>query len=499
METCIIHARDLIESAKIVHASGRSNIAYHLATLALEEVGKRELFGMQSIVSQRPVHYSWPVKHVQDHTKKLFWALFGPEFLSGTLSKDKLEKIQNLAGIIHENRLAGIYVDMSDSGSTIPNKIVDGSMCDDLIKLGEARIAMSETSKLSGPLSEEDRTYLAWYLNATDDPEMCRKFFSKGSLEKLGKLKSTRAWVRWLESLFDEAEAAAAAAMAHELERSRNLPDSGTKDKWRIRVRVFCASHSIRPKALKGWNDNCDFLKLLPVSGKKDQFFIEFTLKEQVPLESLWYLGWHIARHFVIALNIGTMGFWWWRMPEQVNRYYESIVDLENPEMSLELDRFPSLQMDWGENRALTEEDMHRVLGCYPALPAPGKHSERKAYDYYIGGLTFLSLNDIHWQCEILALGNFFSSLKAMMQENGTLEEVKTFPIAFQQFIDELFPQMDERARFLALCDHFEGGTLEETTITLKEVSFVKAFCDAFFLRKIQPTAFEKFKSSTGQ
>ena len=36
------HARDLIEAASAVFAAGKPNIAYHLATLALEEIGRHE-------------------------------------------------------------------------------------------------------------------------------------------------------------------------------------------------------------------------------------------------------------------------------------------------------------------------------------------------------------------------------------------------------------------------------------------------------------------------
>jgi AbiV family abortive infection protein len=39
LSACVVHARDLVEAAKAVQSTGRSNIAYHLATLALEESG----------------------------------------------------------------------------------------------------------------------------------------------------------------------------------------------------------------------------------------------------------------------------------------------------------------------------------------------------------------------------------------------------------------------------------------------------------------------------
>ena len=63
-----------------------------------------------------------------------------------------------------------------------------------------------------------------------------------------------------------------------------------------------------------------EWIKL--VSSKNYELIIEFILRDNVPVEALWFFGWGLARHFVVALNIGTMRFWWWRMPEQISRYY---------------------------------------------------------------------------------------------------------------------------------------------------------------------------------
>jgi hypothetical protein len=62
------------------------------------------------------------------------------------------------------------------------------------------------------------------------------------------------------------------------------------------------------------------------------------------------------------------MGFWWWRMPEQISRYYESLEDLEK-HAKVGLERSPSLKVDWGGNRVLTDEDLDRVAACFTALP----------------------------------------------------------------------------------------------------------------------------------
>jgi hypothetical protein len=111
----------------------------------------------------------------------------------------------------------------------------------------------------------------------------------------------------------------------------------------------------------------------------------------------------------------------------------------------------------------------------------------------------FLSLNDIHWQCEGQAFGNFFECLRAMMEESGSWTQGTPFEPSFVRFLDELFPNLEERDRFAEVCRRFEAKEFECLASTLKEVSFMKLFCDAYFLAKIRPKAIkaidaERFK-----
>ena len=43
MNACAAHAQNLLDSAIAVQALGNHNIAYHLAALSLEELGRRRL------------------------------------------------------------------------------------------------------------------------------------------------------------------------------------------------------------------------------------------------------------------------------------------------------------------------------------------------------------------------------------------------------------------------------------------------------------------------
>ena len=87
MEACIKHARALLESARAVQEAGHPNIAYHLAVLTLEELGRRELIGVRTVTDSRPIPPGWVQKHTQDHIKKLFWCFFGGSFFADHLTK----------------------------------------------------------------------------------------------------------------------------------------------------------------------------------------------------------------------------------------------------------------------------------------------------------------------------------------------------------------------------------------------------------------------------
>jgi len=483
MQACIDHARALLESARAVQATKHPNVAYHLATLALEEIGRRELIGVQSVSAKQSLPPAWPQKHTQDHVKKLFWCFFGGSFVYERVTGKTLEELSSMATTIHSHRLAGLYVEHGDDGLGIPEEAITAEECSALIDLAAARLAMAENEKLRERIEPEEIELQAWFLKITEDPEKRRMIFSGGSMAKLAELKDAKAWALWIKAEFEKADAETRAAVEEELRRSRDLPEVGTKDKWKLRIRIISASHSIRPKALTKWNTQIDWIKL--VYAKTDELIFELILKDNVPVAALWYFGWGIARHFVVALNIGTMGFWWWRMPEQISRYYESLEDLDKA-AKVGLERSPSLKIDWGANRVLTEEDLDRVAACFTALPGPGERDQHRAYNYYIGGLTLLSLNDIHWQCEANVFGNFFECLKAMMEETGDWIQGTPFQEALVRFLDDLFPNMDERDQIVALCGRFETKNIEGAVVTLKEAASMKLFCDAYFMVQVK-------------
>ncbi len=323
MQACIDHARALLNSARAVQEAGHPNIAYHLATLSLEELGRRELLAVQTVAATKDVAPAWMQKHTQDHIKKLFWCFFGGGFLSEKWTKERLEGMQGLAKSIHAKRLTGLYVDNDDDRLTIPAETISGEEAANLIDLATVRFSMAEAAVPSDDISQEDFDLQTWFLAAADQPDTRRLIFSERSLARLAEFAEARPWILWLKQQIDEADAKAHAAAVTELQRSQSLPAIGTKEKWKIRVKILSGSHAVRAKELRAWNKAIDIIKLS--TSKKDELLVDLCLLDNIPAEGLWFFGWGLARHFVAALNIGTRGYWWWRTPDQISKYYDTI------------------------------------------------------------------------------------------------------------------------------------------------------------------------------
>ncbi len=73
-QLCLEHAGDLITSAeRVLNDNGFPNIAYHLAILALEEIGKAGMIASRAVVGSA-LDSAWMDKRFDDHIWKLQWA-----------------------------------------------------------------------------------------------------------------------------------------------------------------------------------------------------------------------------------------------------------------------------------------------------------------------------------------------------------------------------------------------------------------------------------------
>jgi AbiV family abortive infection protein len=486
LQICLDHAQDLVDAADAVLSANKPHIAYHLATLALEEVGRHELLILASGASREPVPPNWPVKHRQDHVQKLFWAFFGAAFAKEVLTKEALDEMRELAEVIHATRLAGLYAEDEAGNVQVPRDAVPPEQVQKLVALARARLGIASSYEARPRVSEDDRQLREWFIAVSADERRRPYLFTGPSMAKLAELQDARAWMVWLKEQFDQADAQSRATVEAELARSQKPPSVSAKKKWRLRIKLTSASHLVAPKALRFWNAGIDAIKLTAGPTKSD-IFVDIYLPETIPIQGLWWTGWAIARKFAAALNIGTRGLWWWHLAKDISRYYEVIEDLEL-KRPIEVDRSPRLKVDWGTN-VLSEQDLRLTMQAFSALPGWNEPEKLAPYDYYIGGVQFWAKLDVHLPCEVDIYGNFHHSLKGMMRSTGEWNGEAPFEREVMEMLRRLVPALeeDQGRRYVELAEAFERQHPDDRAITLTDVAALKVLCDRYFLDVVVP------------
>ena len=342
MEACRNHAKDAFEGAKLLRQSGKPNLAYHLATIALEELGKSQLIGMRSFAKDEAD--SWYSKQIDDHVKKLFWALWGQFLGKNRPDPKEIERIRGTATIIHENRLRGLYVDTTAEKFVAPVDAVTDEILDPLMGLVEAKLALNPS--LDGvEYPQEDLDLLNWFSNITDDPEKRKFIFSKQSFDKMDTV-GAKEWLTWVKSEIERMESEAMASIQREMKREFTAGEEGLEYKWELKIRIFSQSHSIRPKPLNYWNDKVAWVKLYPINNKKNHLDVIFKIPKFITIKGIYYVGFGFSNLLLASLNIASGGLFWWHEPKNLKTFFESLVDTED-KMTGMIGRTPELKIGW--------------------------------------------------------------------------------------------------------------------------------------------------------
>jgi len=146
--------------------------------------------------------------------------------------------------------------------------------------------------------------------------------------------------------------------------------------------------------------------------------------------------------------------------------------DIEKKEQFV-LERTPSLKIDWGKDRVLTEDELNRVVSAFASMPGPDRRDKHDPYNFYAAGLNFMALNDVHWQCEVAIVGNFLFCLRELLAEGGRWTKGMPFEPVFAEVLTELVPQLDERQRYIELCRAYDRGSENGANVTLGESAFI--------------------------
>lgn len=314
-ESCLTHSADLLEVAEKAHESGKPNIAFHLAVLALEELGK--LFLHRISRTQRAYFdddRTLFARSATDHVAKLFWALWGTKISGRMNDREAFETTRRTASSVHFQRIAGLYVTIDGSTVTVPRDEVGAEETGVLLDLARSLLEEERATEYVQP-TDEGRAAIMWLVSAAELEETRRLLYSRLSMEKLRAVEHVSEWISWLKETVAREEEEIHRLMIVELSRAQ--PTEGGKERFFAQTELLSATHSVRPKALIEWNERSKIIKLRPVKGEKSNLRVEFILFDDVRVDRVHIVLANLLHRLLVALNISSGGLFWPYLPEQ--------------------------------------------------------------------------------------------------------------------------------------------------------------------------------------
>jgi AbiV family abortive infection protein len=441
---CFDHARDLIEAAErlLLEARPLANISFHLVLLAIEEMGKAGLITSRE-VSTGNRDTSWIDKRLDDHAFKLLWGLWSQAFHdSREFDPGKFRQLKEFSERAHVQRLAGLYVEAhpENDANVAPRDAVSLQETEALLDIAKQNLGLF-LAENSPDIDTEDNL-LKWFWETVEDGTKRLRLFSAPFAAKYTEFKdSPREWLRWAQNEFARIKDEEEALLKAELSRTASKT-LGSISRWRLNVRLYCASHSIRPKVLNAWNENVPLAKLKFINS--GELLLELTLGDHVNIGSVFDAGLSLSKLITACLSIGTAGYFWFELPTPSANYFEKIEDLANPHMKLDIDNNDDLQRHWlleGPRRKLTvleDSNLQHAAKCAIAFGPMRDAEAEPIFGAYLTGLTLLGKSDIHMSLDAQALAAFDAALRNSLKyfEDWDGEATSLLPTLHRLFSD---------------------------------------------------------------
>jgi AbiV family abortive infection protein len=449
---CCDHAKDLIESAERVLSGDRPipNISFHLVLLALEEIAKAELLTAREVsIGYRNVN--WIDKRLDDHAFKLLWGLWSPGFsASREVDPEKFRQLGEFSKRAHQQRLAALYVgtDADAEGVSAPKDAVNLAEVTSLLAV--AKQNLQYVLARDSPDVEAPNELMQWFWDVIADADMQRRLFSAPFIAKYTELNGdARAWIQWAKDEFEKIKQQEQALLAAELSR---VVEEGAphKKRWRVKMRVFCISHSIRANVLSAWNDGIPTAKLHFVNN--GEMLLELTLGDQFKISEVQPAGQAMSKLILAALNAGTAGYFWHERPQTSAEYFEKVEDLDNPNMKIQSSGGFDLQRQWldpAKGRKLTvleEKHLDNAVKCALMFMQMKVEEAEPIFGPYLTGLTMLGKSDAFFSLDQHTVQAFHIALERALKHFGDWDCAReTFIPTLHKVYEELIPEEDYR------------------------------------------------------
>src|SRR5260221_11965513 len=474
---CIQNAADALKAAELLAGKGVNHIVFHLSLLAVEELGKIFILwhNLNAEGDWNKDKFEIPL---DDHVKKLFWAIWGPSFGEEKITRQSIDETRGMAKRLHNRRLDSLYTDVVDIASSA-SKVSD-SEASMILGFVKARLHLSN---MEGDIDEYSTPsdLLLWFNQMTNSPQHRSFIFGDVSQEKLVELGNAEEWFAWLKERFDEEEKLLKEITSMELNRKGSKNMKELVPKWKIKFKIISQSHSIRPNVLNSFNKRFDFIQLFR-GPDNHTLFVEATFDKSVVVTELWRHGWMVGKLFVAALNVGSHGLFYWNTLVDLEKYYEEIRDVENDKkISLTLATKLALGLHT-RKMALTEEQLYLSQIVFEYFMIPTKKTDIYFIDNYMTGLALFAKTDIHLRFEGEIFYRFYNCYKSAVLDYQKCGEGEVKDIGYQQ-IERLLKGNTEYGRIMDLAAAVEKSHQANTLpITLQEVVLMKQYCGACLL-----------------
>ncbi|MBN8665888.1 MAG: AbiV family abortive infection protein [Chitinophagales bacterium] len=476
---CIKNAEDNLKGARELAGKNLNHLSFHLCILTLEEIGKIFMAWMKLNQVENWDRETMNVA-LDDHIKKLFFAIWGPSIGKDVITKDQWSENQFMARNLHELRLLFLYGSLEDQ---VPSsQKVSDELLNRILSFTQSRF---DLAAIEGEVNEDDADIIdplrEWFQNYMQIESKSNYIVSATTQAKLIELGDIRAWMQWLK---DEHEKETATLNElSEKEINKPIPENFEKfeEKWEINFTLITPSHSIRKKEINAFNK---YPRPFSFAASKDKHTlkVKVILPSVVTVHILWHQSWYISKTIAAALSIATRGIFYWHVPIDTDVFYDSIIDLESKQR-LRLSVPEQLKANWqSRGMVLQEQEMHLAGIVHDYFLHVHLKADQQEVEEYMTALSMLCRTDIHLRLDFDAFRIFFNTFRQLLLKHEKIaNKEQVFEVGYAQ-IQGMIKGRTEYDRVIKLALDVETKTVLHHSITMTEVLAIKIYCDIYIL-----------------
>ena len=258
--------------------------------------------------------------------------------------------------------------------------------------------------------------------------------------------------------------------------------------RWYVEAPVYCYSNVITDEAVEAWNEMANGIKLKKITERKIE--VQFVLPELTNGNNLFIKATMLAISFVVSLNVGTFGHFWWAPPAWPFRFTK-LFDFKN-KINVQIKIQKQDDKQWS-HKALTKQDMTRVAQVFSAITP----LDETYFRLYSIGATLLETENRDFNFYTEVFSNFyrlierFVKVEILKRKKGDLNLKIIKKVLSSLSIDQDIVNVLDGLTQVRSRDAMHAYGIEKE-ITFEEAGKCKILCD-LMLFKFTEQEFDKY------